>query len=163
MAMARQLDAMGVPIVYHARRPRSDVRYRHYPNLRAMAEAVDLLVVAIPGTPETKNLISADILAALGPDGILINIGRGSVVDERALIEALQRRTIRAAGLDVFNDEPNVSAELIALDNVVLLPHVGSGSVHTRDAMGQLMIDNLTNWFEAGAPLTPVPETPWQP
>ena len=115
-----------------------------------MVKAVDLLVVVIPGTAETKNLIGADVLADLGQNGILINIGRGSVVDERALIEALQRRTIRAAGLDVFADEPNVPAELIALDNVVLLPHVGSASVHTRDAMGQLMIDNLTNWFETG-------------
>jgi lactate dehydrogenase-like 2-hydroxyacid dehydrogenase len=163
MAIARRLDAMGVPVVYHTRRPRSDVGYRHFPDFRAMVKAVDLLVVVIPGTAATKNLVNADVLADLGPNGILINMGRGSVVDERALIEALQRRTIRAAGLDVFVDEPNVPAELIELGNVVLLPHVGSASVYTRDAMGQLMIDNLTNWFEQGAPLTPVPETPWQP
>jgi lactate dehydrogenase-like 2-hydroxyacid dehydrogenase len=162
MAIARRLDAMRVPVVYHTRRPRADVGYRHFPTLRAMAEAVDLLVVVIPGTPETKNLIDRDVLAALGPNGILINMGRGSVVDERALIEALQARTILAAGLDVFPDEPNVAAELIALPNTVLLPHVGSASVHTRNAMGQLVVDNLTNWFERGAPLTPVPETPWR-
>jgi lactate dehydrogenase-like 2-hydroxyacid dehydrogenase len=152
-----------VAVVYHTRRPRTGVSYRYFPDLRAMADAVDLLLVVIPGTPETKNLVNRDVLAALGPDGILVNIGRGMVVDDKALIEALKARTIRAAGLDVFVDEPNVPAELIALDNVVLLPHVGSASVHTRDAMGQLMIDNLTNWFEKGAPLTPVPETPWQP
>lgn len=162
MAIARRLDAMNVPVVYHTRRPRADVGYRHFPTLRAMADAVDLLVVVIPGTPETKNLIDRDVLAALGPNGILINIGRGSVVDERALIQALQTRTILAAGLDVFPDEPNVAAELIALQNTVLLPHVGSASVHTRNAMGQLVVDNLTNWFDQGAPLTPVPETPWR-
>jgi lactate dehydrogenase-like 2-hydroxyacid dehydrogenase len=161
-AIARRLDAMQVPVVYHTRRPRSDVGYRHFADLRAMAEAVDLLLVVIPGTPETKNLIDRDILAALGPSGILINMGRGSVVDERALIEALQARTILAAGLDVFPDEPNVAVELIALSNTVLLPHVGSASVHTRNAMGQLVVDNLTNWFDKGAPLNPVPETPWR-
>jgi lactate dehydrogenase-like 2-hydroxyacid dehydrogenase len=162
MAVARRLDAMRVPVVYHTRRPRADVGYRHFPTLGAMAEAVDLLVVVIPGTPETKNLIDRDVLAALGPNGILINMGRGSVVDEKALIQALQARTILAAGLDVFPDEPNVAAELIALPNTVLLPHVGSASVHTRNAMGQLVVDNLTNWFDRGAPLTPVPETPWR-
>lgn len=162
MAVARRLDAMRVPVVYHTRRPRGDVGYRHFPTLGAMAEAVDLLVVVIPGTPETRNLIDRDVLTALGPNGILINMGRGSVVDEKALIQALQARTILAAGLDVFPDEPNVAAELIALPNTVLLPHVGSASVHTRNAMGQLVVDNLTNWFDKGAPLTPVPETPWQ-
>ena len=163
MAIARRLDAMRVPVVYHTRTSRSDVGYRHFPSLRAMAEAVDLLVAVIPGTPATKNLIDRDVLAALGPNGILINMGRGSVVDETALIEALRTRTILAAGLDVFPDEPNVAAELIALPNTVLLPHVGSASVHTRNAMGQLVVDNLTNWFDKGAPLTPVPETPWTP
>ena len=161
MTIARRLDAMHVPVVYHTRKPRADVSYRHFPTLRGMAEAVNLLLVVIPGTPETRNLIDRDILAALGPNGILINMGRGSVVDEKALIQALQARTILAAGLDVFPDEPNVAAELIALPNTVLLPHVGSASVHTRNAMGQLVVDNLSNWFDRGAPLTPVPETPW--
>jgi lactate dehydrogenase-like 2-hydroxyacid dehydrogenase len=126
-----------------------------------MAQAVDTLVIVLPGTPETKGAVDARVLAALGADGILVNIGRGSVVDDAALIEALATRTIRAAGLDVFTDEPNVPEGLLALDNVVLLPHVGSASVHTRDAMGQLMIDNLSSWFGDGRPLTPVPETPW--
>jgi len=98
--------------------------------------------------------------AALGPDGIVVNIGRGSVIDEPALIEALASRTIYAAGLDVFANEPHVPKALLELDNAVLLPHLGSASVYTRDAMGQLMIDNLTGWFETRTPLTPVPETP---
>jgi lactate dehydrogenase-like 2-hydroxyacid dehydrogenase len=163
LAIARRLDAMRVPVAYHTRRARTDVGYRYFGDLLTMAREVDLLVVVIPGTPETKDLINRDILAALGPSGILINMGRGSVVDEAALIEALRSRAILAAGLDVFPDEPNVAPELIALDNTVLLPHVGSASVHTRNAMGQLVVDNLISWFESGAPLTPVPETPWRP
>src|SRR5690606_17997794 len=94
-------------------------------------------------------------------NGILINVGRGAAVDDAALIEALRERTILAAGLDVFVDEPKVPEGYLSLDNVVLLPHVGSASVHTRNAMGQLVVDNLVSWFDTGAPLTPVPETPW--
>ena len=163
LAIARRLDAMSVPVVYHTRSEKAGLPYRYYADLAAMAEAVDTLVVVLPGTPETRGAIGRDILRALGPDGILINIGRGSVVDEMALIEALRTGVIRAAGLDVFADEPHVPAGLMALDNVVLLPHVGSGSVHTRNAMGQLVVDNLASWFRDGRPLTPVPETPWPP
>jgi lactate dehydrogenase-like 2-hydroxyacid dehydrogenase len=126
-----------------------------------MAADVDVLLVIVPGTDATRHLIDASILEALGPEGILINVGRGSVVDEAALVSALQDGRIRAAGLDVFANEPNVPQELIALPNAVLLPHVGSASVHTRDAMGQLVVDNLKSWFHDGKPLTPVPETPW--
>jgi lactate dehydrogenase-like 2-hydroxyacid dehydrogenase len=161
LAIARRLDAMGAPVVYHNRRARTDVAYRHYPDLRTMAEDVDVMIVVLPGGAETKNLIDAEILKALGADGILINIGRGSIVDEPALIEALKNGTILAAGLDVFAQEPHVPEELIALPNAVLLPHVASASVHTRDAMGQLVVDNLASWFETGRPITPVPETPW--
>lgn len=160
LAIARRLDAMQVPVVYHTRNARPDVPYRYYAHLRAMAADVDTLIVVLPGTPSTTNLIDAAILKALGTDGVLINIGRGIVVDEPALIAALKDGTIRAAGLDVFADEPNVPAVLIALPNAVLLPHVGSASVYTRDAMGQLVVDNLRSWFEEGKPLTPVPETP---
>jgi lactate dehydrogenase-like 2-hydroxyacid dehydrogenase len=105
------------------------------------------------------------VLRALGPNGILINIARGSVVDETALIAALRERTIMAAGLDVFVNEPHVPPELLAMDNVVLLPHVGSGSVFTRERMDQLVVDNILAWAAGKAPLTPVPETPfsgWQ-
>jgi lactate dehydrogenase-like 2-hydroxyacid dehydrogenase len=117
--------------------------------------------VVLPGGDETKNLIDAEILRALGSNGVLINIGRGSIVDEPALIEALRNKTIMAAGLDVFAREPQVPEELIAIPNAVLLPHVASASVHTRDAMGQLVVDNLVSWFTTGKPITPVPETPW--
>jgi len=161
LAVARRLDAMQVPVVYHTRKPRADVPYRHYADLAAMAAAVDTLMVVLPGTPETRHMIDARILKALGANGVLINIGRGIVVDEPALIAALRDGTIRSAGLDVFVDEPNVPPELIALPNAVLLPHVGSASIHTRDAMGQLVVDNLTSWFQSGKPLTAVPETPW--
>ncbi len=161
IAVARRLDAMQVPVVYHNRNPRADLPYRHYADLAGMATEVDTLVSVLPGGAHTEKIIDAAILEALGPRGILINIGRGSVVDEAALIAALRDGTIMAAGLDVFAKEPNVPAELMALDNAVLLPHVGSASVYTRDAMGQLCVDNLTSWFSLGRPITPVPETPW--
>jgi lactate dehydrogenase-like 2-hydroxyacid dehydrogenase len=162
IALARRLDAMQVPVVYHNRTRRDDVPYRHYADLKAMAADVDTLISVLPGGPHTANIVGAAVLTALGPRGILINIGRGSVVDEAALIAALKNGTILAAGLDVFASEPHVPEELIALENAVLLPHVGSASVYTREAMGQLCVDNLTSWFGKGRPLTPVPETPWK-
>ena len=162
-AIARRLAAMQVPVVYHSRRPAADVPYRHYPNLIDMARDVDVLMVITPGGAETKNLINAEVLAALGPDGILINMSRGSVVDEPAMIKALQQKTILSAGLDVFAREPEVPAELIAMDHVVLFPHLGSASVATRDKMDQLVVDNLLAWAAGKPPLTPVPETPWPP
>jgi lactate dehydrogenase-like 2-hydroxyacid dehydrogenase len=161
LAIARRLDAMGVPVSYHTRTPRKDVPYNYFADVGALAEAVDTLIVIVPGTAETKNMINAAVLEALGPQGIVINVGRGVVIDEPALIEALRRKTILAAGLDVFPSEPHVSPDLMALDNAVLLPHLGSASVATRNAMGQLVIDNLASWFKDGKPLTPVAETPW--
>lgn len=161
-AVARRLDAFEVPIVYHSRQPRPDLPYRHYSRLIDMARDVDTLIVIVPGGPETRHMIDADVLDALGPDGILINVARGSVVDESALSEALKQGRIFAAGLDVFVNEPSVPAELLALDNVVLLPHVGSASVFTREKMDQLMVDNILAWASGKPPLTPVPETPWR-
>ena len=161
LAIARRLDAMGVPVAYHTRSEKGGLPYRYYADLEAMAADVDTLVSVLPGTAATRGAINASVLKALGPEGIFINIGRGTTVDDAALIEALRTGTIHAAGLDVFTDEPHVPAALMALDNVVLLPHVGSGSVYTRDAMGQLVVDNLTSWFAEGRPVTPVPETPW--
>jgi lactate dehydrogenase-like 2-hydroxyacid dehydrogenase len=162
-AIARRLDAMKVPVVYHSRRPAAGIAYRHYPKLLDMARDVDILVVITPGGPETKDLINADILKALGPNGILINMARGSVVDEPALIQALKDKTILSAGLDVYVREPEVPAELIAMENVVLFPHLGSASVYTRTQMDQLVVDNLNAWAAGKGPLTPVPETPWPP
>ncbi len=163
LAVARRLDAMAVPVVYHTRQPKPDVPYPYFADLHAMAVEVDTLMCILPGGEATRNQIDAGILKALGANGVLINIGRGTSVDERALIAALKNKTIRAAGLDVFAEEPRVPAELIAMENVVLLPHVGSASVYTRAAMGQLMFDNLASWFDSGRPLTPVPETPFPP
>ena len=162
-AVARRLDAFGVPVVYHSRNPKPGVAYRYYAQLVEMAREVDTLIAIIPGGPATRNLIDARVLEALGPDGIFINMARGSVVDEPALIRALQRGTILAAGLDVYAHEPEVPPELIAMDNVVLLPHVGSASQYTRRKMDQLVIDNLIAWGAGKPPLTPVPETPWPP
>ena len=161
-AIARRLDAFGVPVVYHARQPRAHLRYRHYPKLTDMARDVDTLMVIVPGGAATANMINAEVLDALGPNGILINMARGSVVDEVALIKALAEKRIMAAGLDVFAKEPQVPQELIAMDNVVLFPHVGSASVYTRDRMDQLVVDNIAAWAAGKPPLTPVAETPFK-
>jgi lactate dehydrogenase-like 2-hydroxyacid dehydrogenase len=162
-AIARRLEAFGVPIVYHSRSPQSGVAYKYYPKLIDMARDVDTLMVIVPGGAGTKNLINADVLKALGPNGILINMARGSVVDEQALIKALKDRTIMSAGLDVFVNEPQVPQELIGMDHIVLFPHLGSASAATRKAMDQLVVDNLKSWFSGKGPLTPVPETPYPP
>jgi lactate dehydrogenase-like 2-hydroxyacid dehydrogenase len=161
-AIGRRLDAMKVPVVYHSRRPAQGVSYRHYPKLLDMARDVTILLVITPGGPDTRNLINAEVLKALGPEGILINMARGSVVDEEALIKALKDNTILSAGLDVYVREPVVPPALIAMDNVVLFPHLGSGSVYTRTQMDQLVVDNLVAWAAGKPPLTPVPETPWR-
>jgi lactate dehydrogenase-like 2-hydroxyacid dehydrogenase len=160
-AVAKRLEAFGLDIAYHGRKPQSDVSHRYYPTLVGMAKEVDVLMCVAPGGGETKGMVNAEVMRALGPEGVLINVGRGSVVDERALAEALRKKEILTAGLDVFEDEPKVPKELIAMDHIVLLPHVGSASVHTRNAMGQLVVDNLKSWFSGKGPLTPVAETPW--
>ncbi|MET0706445.1 MAG: 2-hydroxyacid dehydrogenase [Tardiphaga sp.] len=159
-AIARRLDASLVPVVYHSRKPAEGVTHQHYPNLIEMAKAVDTLIVITPGGAATNNLVNAEVMKALGPRGIIVNVARGSVIDEPALIAALKSGTILAAGLDVFAQEPKVPDELLSMKNVVLLPHVGSASVVTRNAMDQLVVDNLKLWFEGKAPKTPLPETP---
>jgi lactate dehydrogenase-like 2-hydroxyacid dehydrogenase len=161
-AIAKRLDAFGVPVVYHSRNPQ-DVVYKYYPKLLDMARDVDTLMVIVPGGAATLNMINAEVLKALGPRGIVINMARGSVIDEPALIEALKSRAIYSAGLDVFAKEPEVPKELIEMENVVLLPHVGSASVATRDAMDQLVVDNILAWAVGKPPLTPVVETPYPP
>jgi lactate dehydrogenase-like 2-hydroxyacid dehydrogenase len=162
-AIARRLVAMQVPVLYHSRRPAAGLSYRHCPNLIDMAREVDILLVITPGGAATRNLIDAKVLAALGPEGILINMSRGSVVDQAALITALQDKTILSAGLDVYQGEPEVPPELIAMDHIVLFPHLGSASVTTRAKMDQLVVDNLLAWAAGKPPLTPVAETPWPP
>jgi lactate dehydrogenase-like 2-hydroxyacid dehydrogenase len=161
-AIARRLDAMQVPVVYHTRQPRRELPYRHYPNLVGMARDVDILLVIVPGGVGTRNMINAEVLDALGPDGILINMARGSVVDEPVLIKALKEKRIMSAGLDVYAKEPDVPQDLIAMENVVLFPHLGSASVFTRERMDQLIVDNILAWAADKPPLTPVAETPWR-
>jgi lactate dehydrogenase-like 2-hydroxyacid dehydrogenase len=160
-AIARRLEAFLVPVVYHSRNPQPDVSYRYYPNLLEMARDVDTLMVITPGGAATRNLISTDVLDALGPDGIVINMARGTVVDDDALIRALKERRIRSAGLDVFLNEPEVPAGYLELDHLVLFPHLGSATVYTRTKMEELVVDNVAAWADGRPPLTPVPETPW--
>ncbi|EHS49136.1 D-isomer specific 2-hydroxyacid dehydrogenase NAD-binding protein [Rhizobium sp. PDO1-076] len=162
LEIAARLEPFKVTISYHTRRPRSDVSYGYHDTLLGLASAVDTLISIVPKTPETIGAINADVLKALGPNGVLINVGRGTTVDEPALIKALQEGTIAAAGLDVFAEEPKVPAEFLDLDNVSLLPHVASASIPTRNAMADLVVDNLLAWFDTGRPLTPVPETPFK-
>lgn len=157
-AIAGRAEPFGIAVSYHSRRPRP-VRYRYHASLAELADEVDTLVVATPGGPDTRHLVDAGILRRLGDRGILINVARGSVVDQDALVDALRAGTILAAGLDVYPDEPHVPEELRRLPNAVLLPHVGSATVPTRQAMGQLLVDNLVSWFETGTALNPVPET----
>jgi len=158
-AIAKRAVVFGMTVVYHNRNEKPASPYRYYPDLLAMARDVDTLLVATPGGPDTRHLVGPDVLAALGPDGVLVNVARGSVVDEQALVEALRSRTILGAGLDVYEHEPQVPQELLAVDNAVLLPHVGSASEHTRRAMGELAVANLEAWFDRGEALTPVPES----
>ncbi len=158
MAVARRLQPFGVTIAYHNRRPVEGSPYAYHSTLLGLAEAVDTLISVAPGGPATAKVINTSVLKALGPDGVFINIGRGSTVDEDALIAALHNGTIRAAGLDVFAHEPKVPEALIKLENTCLLPHVGSASQHTRQAMGDLMVENLISWFSKGTVVTPVAE-----
>jgi lactate dehydrogenase-like 2-hydroxyacid dehydrogenase len=157
-AIAKRAAAFDMDIAYTSRNPRTDVSYRYVATPTALAAEVDFLVIITPGGAGTKNLINADVLKALGPQGFLVNVARGSVVDQAALIEALQKKMIAGAGLDVFVDEPNVPAELRKLDNVVLTPHIASGTVETRKAMSALALANLDAFTEGQPVLTPVPE-----
>lgn len=157
-AIAQRLEAMGMEIGYHGRSAQKGLDYSYFASLQAMAEWCDFLIIACPGGATTKNLINAQILTALGGNGTLINIARGSIVDETALIDALQSGTIKAAGLDVFADEPNVPEALLKLDNAVLLPHVGSGTQETRRDMADLVVRNLLAHFSGQPLLTLIPE-----
>jgi len=162
-AIARRLDGFGVPVVYHSRNPQAGVSYKHYPKMIDMARDADTLILITPGGPSTRHLVNAEVLDALGPRGIVINMSRGTVVDDAALIKALKERKIHSAGLDVFVNEPEVPKEYLEMDNIVLFPHLGSSTVYTRQKMEQLVVDNLLAWAAGKPPLTPVPETPWPP
>lgn len=158
-AIARRLEAFGLSVAYHNRRQVEGLPYEYHPTLISLANAVDTLISVVPSSASTARAVNAEILNALGPEGVFINVGRGSTVDEDALAAALRDGTILAAGLDVFADEPNVPQAFLDLPNMSLLPHIGSASVHTRNAMADLAVDNLVFWFSDGKPVTAVPET----
>ncbi|WHA41597.1 2-hydroxyacid dehydrogenase [Agrobacterium larrymoorei] len=158
--IAKRLEPFKVKIGYHTRSKRDELSYTYYSSLTEMAKAVDILICIVPGTPETHKAINAEVLAALGSNGVFVNVGRGSSVDEDALIKALQDGTLGAAGLDVFYAEPKVPEAFLSLDNVSLLPHVASASVPTRNAMADLVADNVLGWLSERKVLTPVSETP---
>ncbi|EJO94923.1 NAD-binding D-isomer specific 2-hydroxyacid dehydrogenase [Ectopseudomonas mendocina DLHK] len=155
-AVARRAAGFAMPLRYHNRRAVEGSPYQHEPDLLALARWADFLVLTCPGGAATRNLIDAEVLEALGADGFLINVARGSVVDEAALITALQNGVIAGAGLDVYQHEPQVPPALRELDNVVLLPHVGSASIETRQQMADLVLDNLRSFVASGKLLTPL-------
>lgn len=158
-AIARRLEAFDVSIAYHNRNPAPDVSYPYHATLIGLAKDVDTLISVAPGGASTEKMINAPVLEALGQHGVFVNVGRGSTVDEDALAAALAKGVILAAGLDVFSNEPQVPQALLDVPNATLLPHVGSASVHTRNAMADLVVDNLISWFAKGSAITPVPET----
>ena len=154
-AIASRAEPSGLEIGYFGRNPKP-VDYQFFDDLVELARWADILMLSCPGGAATQGIINADVLSALGADGFVINIARGSVVDEPALIDALQNNVIAGAGLDVFYNEPHMDRAFAALDNVVLYPHHASGTVETRDAMAQLVVDNLNAWDDRGELITPV-------
>lgn len=158
-AVARRAPGFGLEVAYHSRQPAEDSTARYFPSLRQLAKHVDTLMICAAGGAQTRHRVNAEILDLLGPEGVLVNISRGSVVDTAALIEALRSRRILGAALDVYEGEPHVPPELLELDNIVLMPHLGSGSQHTHRMMAKLTYDNLVAWFETGRPLMPIVES----
>jgi lactate dehydrogenase-like 2-hydroxyacid dehydrogenase len=153
--IARRLAPFGVELAYHGRSDQQ-LAWRFEPDLAALARDADILILAAPGSPGTARMVDARVLDALGPQGYLVNIARGSLVDQDALLDALAQNRIAGAALDVFDNEPDIDARFFGLENVLLLPHIGSATVETRAAMAGLMLDNLRSWFEGGRVLTPV-------
>jgi lactate dehydrogenase-like 2-hydroxyacid dehydrogenase len=153
--IARRLEPFGVVLAYHGRTDQG-LAWRFEPDLLALARDSDVLIVMAPGGRETARMIDARVLAALGPRGYLVNVSRGSLVDEEALIEALKEGRLGGAALDVFDAEPRIDARFFGFENVLLTPHIGSATHETRAAMAQLMLDNLRAWFRSGRALTPV-------
>jgi len=157
-AIADKLKAFDADIHYHTR-SKKDVPYTYHDTLIGMADAVEVIICITPGGPSTHHIVNADVMQALGPDGTLINVSRGSVVDEAAMVTALQNGTLGYAALDVFEEEPKIPDALKSMPNVVLLPHVGSATHETRAAMGALVVDNLISHLDNGLVITSVPET----
>lgn len=157
-AIASRLAPFAGKIAYHTRNPVAGAPWRHEPRLVDLAASVDVLIVIVPGGAATRGLVSAEILEALGPTGVLINVARGEVVDQTALVEALTHGRLGGAGLDVFVDEPNVPQALIDSDRCVLAPHVASATIETRTAMAERMIANLQAVFAGKPPVSPVPD-----
>lgn len=154
--IAKRAEAMNNKVIYHSRRPVADVPYAYYPDPVSLAKASDFLMVILPATPQTRQIVNGAVIEALGPAGILVNVARGAVVDEDALVAALKDGRLGGAGLDVFVDEPRVPQSLFGMANVVLLPHVGSATHETRRAMSQLVLDNLDAQFAGKPLLTPI-------
>jgi hydroxypyruvate reductase len=157
-AIAKRAAAFDMSIAYTGRRAKTNAPFRYHATVSELAANSDYLVVAVPGGNETKNMINAQVLKALGPKGILINIARGSVIDQTALIQALKDKSIAGAGLDVFWDEPNIDPQFFKLHNVVLTPHNGSNTHETRRAMADLALANLKAFFDERPLLTLIPE-----
>lgn len=155
--IARRAAAFDMSIAYHNRKRVADSPYVYYDRLVDLARNCDYLVVITPGGEDTRHLVNEEVIRALGPKGILVNVARGSVVDEQALVRCLREGALGGAALDVFEDEPKVPEALCAMENVVLQPHVGSATDQTRAAMGQVAVDNLIAYFSGRPPLTPVP------
>lgn len=158
LAVARRAEPFGMRVAYHNRRPRADVPYAYHATPLALANACDVLMCIVPGGAETRHLVDEAVLRALGPQGTLVNIARGSVVDESALVRCLQDGTLGAAALDVYDREPHVPPELFALEQVVLAPHVGSATHSTRRAMADLAVRNVLARLAGEPVLTPIPE-----
>ena len=145
-AIATRALPFKLKIAYHNRNPKN-LHYQYYPSIEELAEKSDILLCMLPGGASTDNLINASVLKKLGPQGVFINVGRGNSVDESALADALLNKTIHAAGLDVYKNEPDIPQAFRSLDNLILLPHIGSATVETRRAMGNLVLDNLAAFF----------------
>lgn len=156
LAIAQRAQGFSMPVRYHSRRPRQDAPYEYVADLLALARWSDILVIATTGGPQTRHLIDAKVLRELGPESFLVNIARGSVVDEKALVQALEQGIIAGAGLDVFDDEPHVPQALMGLEQAVLMPHIASATIETRRAMAELQLDNLCAYAQSGRLLTEV-------
>lgn len=159
-AVAQRAAGFDVTIAYCDVAARPDVPYEYHATAEGLARAVDILVAVLPGGLATHRMVNAAVLEALGPEGIFVNVGRGTAVDQAALIDALASGGILAAGLDVYESEPHLPAALLQLERAVLLPHMASGTTHSREGMSRLVTQNLVSYFTTGRALTPVPETP---